>query len=148
MSERQPLTQWICDTCGEPVGIQSGWLEWLDGRDWRTGAKRGPHSFHIVHNRKRCFQNDGRDECSDNHLQYFLGPSGLAYLLSIIDPEIGDGPPADMAEYLEVFRRLQIPFYEEARPRLVEETRAEGRCYSMTTPEYCEQVAREGRRAD
>jgi hypothetical protein len=147
MNDRQPLTQWACDTCGEAVDSKSGWLEWLDGRDHAAGVRRGPRNFHIVHNRSRCFQNDGHDECSDNHLHYFVGPAGLAYLLSIIDPAVGDGPPADLAEYLEVFRRLQVPYYEEARPRISEEARRESP-YTVTTPEYCEQVAREAAHED
>jgi hypothetical protein len=54
-------------------------------------------------------------------LENFVGPSGINYLLAFLD--VGDylqpdyeGPQAsDLRGFTETFRRLHIPYYEEAR---------------------------------
>jgi len=116
MPSLKPLEEWICDTCRQPVSIADGWVEWLDP------VKRGPRDFHIVHHRSRCFQHTDAVDRSDNALNYFLGPDGLQILLAmldrgrILDPNAERLPAIpDLPSFVEVFRRLHIPYYEEAR---------------------------------
>ena len=116
MPRFKPLEEWICDTCRQPVSIADGWVEWLDS------VERGTRDFHIVHNRNGCFQHTDADDRSDMHLNYFLGPDGLQYLLAmldvgrILDPSAERLPAiTDLPSFVEVFRRLHIPYYEEAR---------------------------------
>jgi hypothetical protein len=109
----KPMEQFICDECGEVIEkIEDGWLEWIDN----TGNPI--HGFRIVHasGRSPRFKNGGN--CyypeylgiSDNHLEYFTGMNGLAYLLSIFDRNL-----RDPKELVEIIRRLHIAYYEEAR---------------------------------
>lgn len=119
-----PLAQWICDTCdGMILSPGEGWLEWLEPTDLQD------HSFRIVHHwtsspRKDsggCYQHQGDPDCRDAHLHELLGPQGLVYLLSFLDPGPHHEPDyerpriGDMRNFIEVFRRLHIPHYEEAR---------------------------------
>ncbi len=115
MKPVEPLTQWWCDTCGEPMNIADGWLEWID-------PNNVPQGFRIVHNRAKCFHYTNHPHRSDNHLEYFLGPEGLQKFLSkldvgpILNPENKwPGKIGDMPNFVDTIRRLHIPFYEEAR---------------------------------
>jgi hypothetical protein len=117
MPKMKPLKEWVCDKCGGIVGIEDGWLEWLSG----NGGK-GPRLFHIVHNQRKCYHHEGAYDRADMHLDAFLGPEGLQNLLSmiddgdILDPSEAQTPPMpDRRSFTDTLRRLQIPYYEEAR---------------------------------
>ena len=107
-----PLRQWICDSCGEAIEKpENGWFEWYTERD--TSLDSG---FRIVHHRGSCMYNDQRLEQqnrspSDFALSMVLGHNGLALLLNLMERK----KFADMKEFIEVFRRLHLPYYEEAR---------------------------------
>ena len=123
----RPLKQWICDFCGEVIASPvDGWLEWLDDADHRA------HEFKIVHHfpaspqretrSNGCYHYSKHPDRADMHLDSFLGADGLAYLLSFIDigykeiPSHREGPRVrSTREWAELFRRLQLPYYEEAR---------------------------------
>ncbi|MFT4565677.1 MAG: hypothetical protein ACI9FN_000630 [Saprospiraceae bacterium] len=55
------------------------------------------------------------------HLKHFIGVAKINNLLSFIDvgpyhePEYHGPSVKDLREYTEIIRRLNIPFYEEAR---------------------------------
>lgn len=107
------LEEWVCDTCGNTLTEKEGILEWLEPED-------GPHSFRIVHTRKKCLaQHQNR---RDIHLGACLGPRGVGSLLAIVDPGRLLDPEGDykkaareIRSYADIFRRLQLPYYEEAR---------------------------------
>ena len=108
----RPLTKWYCDVCGERIeSVQDGYVVW----------KNEPgYVFKIIHQR-RCDQR--REYPASKALEEFLGPEGLTYLLS----KLSIGPIAqngekhqvsrlpDLDEYVDFTRRVQIPYYEEAR---------------------------------
>ena len=107
----QPFTKWYCDVCGESIeAAANGYVIWKPVDD---------HGFKIVH-KKRC---DQRDHISSKALPEFLGPEGLTYLLSklSIGPILQDVDGAalhrrpNLDEYVDFTRRVQIPYYEEAR---------------------------------
>lgn len=118
------LTQFICDTCGKIIkSPQEGWLEWI--RDSKTGKV---HSFRIVHhqmasplkNPEGCYQHGNVIGRSDDHLDHILA-NPTAELLMHLDigsyhnPSFSGPYVADFRNYVETFRRLTIPYYEEAR---------------------------------
>jgi hypothetical protein len=123
----EALKQWICDACGELIARpQDGSIEWLDSSEKRARA------FRIVHcaaasPRKagpggNCHFHRNASDRVDVDLSKFLGASGLAQLLAFLDigqvfdpkcdrlPKIGE-----MRSFVEIFWRLQLPSYEEAR---------------------------------
>ena len=94
-------------------GAEKGYVVW--GRD-EAGAATG---FQIVHMSK-C---DDKSKHKSNALRDFLGANGLAKLTammsygSLANTHRGEGPKlADLDEFTDFLRRVQIPFYEEARP--------------------------------
>lgn len=113
-----PLNQWICDTCNKKINTpDEGWVEWVS-----FGGEIPPQEFYIVHNDQFCYRHSRRRGRKDMHLEYFLGPDGLMKLMSLYDPGAHNYSsnleivlPKDMLEWNEIVRRLQIPYYEEAR---------------------------------
>ncbi len=119
----KPLQQWICDSCGEVINDpEQGYVEWMETEDKM-------HGFRIVHHalyspRKReggdCYYSHS-ERGGDLALSDLLGVRGLLDLTSWIDvgewhnPKY-DGPHVrDMREWTTLFRRLHVPYYEEAR---------------------------------
>ena len=108
--ELRPLEQWYCDTCDEIIERATDGL-----LIHRVEAGRAS-AFKIVH--------AGCDdpECKEKHpLKDWVGPKGLAQLLGLLDPGVHhlptfEGPKvADVREWVDLVRRLQLPHYEEAR---------------------------------
>ncbi|WP_157885542.1 hypothetical protein [Acetobacter ascendens] len=112
-----PLTAWRCDKCGEAVNAENGWLE------WESDEGNGPRNFHIVHNKNECFFHTRSPSRRDHHLHYFLGTKGQQYLLKLLYPGTffmshftrGDWDYPNIPDFAEIFRRLHVPYYEEAR---------------------------------
>jgi hypothetical protein len=120
----RPLEQWICDHCGEIIeSPEQGFLEWIrDENDKR-------YDFKIVHHAPysprrpsgHCYHHDDISGRQDLPLKHFVGGEGSAHLLSFLDvgpyhEEDYPGPRVrDIREFVELMRRLTIPYYEEAR---------------------------------
>jgi len=110
----KPLTKWYCDVCGNKIeDINEGYVIWKSTKELKS------YSFKIVHTAK-C---DLKDHKASNELKRFLGDKGLAYLLSklSIGPIMGYTNQesfcgvADFDEFVDFIRRVQTPFYEQAR---------------------------------
>jgi hypothetical protein len=105
---------WRCSSCGELItGIQDGWVEWLAGDDAQgTGRLRG---LRLVHKTPDCQYDEHREFRKDQSiveglaLERFVGPDGLMLLLSFLAS--GEFP---RDEVLELIKRVQIPYYEQA----------------------------------
>jgi hypothetical protein len=118
-----PLTTWICDACGDDVTEpQLALLIWRTDRE-ADGAWRA-YDFKIVHKNldgRQCDPGAGSGYRSNLELDNYLGPDGVAWLLSMLSkgPLLGGGgceiQPQDMDDFVDLFRRLQVPHYEEAR---------------------------------
>lgn len=75
---------------------------------------------------RRCDPGGAHGYLSSMDLQHFLGPDGLALLLSwlSVGPLKGGGSGpcvADLDEFVDFVRRVQTPYYEEARPHFGDE---------------------------
>jgi hypothetical protein len=123
-----PLEQWLCDTCGRLIeGVAEGYVEW--NAENTFGDKEIAKDFHIVHVGGRsslgppgyCFQHQNARGRRDLPMKDFLGPKGIAQMLSFLDvgtfhlEEYSGHAVGDMREFVELFRRTQLPYYEQAR---------------------------------
>jgi hypothetical protein len=129
-----PSRQWICDSCCEVIQKpEHGYLEWKrdpeqgSGPRHRAGFRIVHHALHSPHRTEKHQRGDGTncyykksDRGGDFELTHFLGPDGLVALTAWIDvgeekdPEYS-GPAVDLREWTVLFRRLHVPYYEEAR---------------------------------
>jgi hypothetical protein len=125
-----PLKQWYCDTCDELIERpEDGWLEWMVDGNHRAYGYRICHHFVASPIAKEAGGVFGSQSCykyneaghRDNHLHKFLGTDGMIPLLSeihvgpVLDPR-GTQPTEvkDFSGWAHTFRRLHIPYYEEA----------------------------------
>ncbi|NQY79018.1 MAG: hypothetical protein HRT47_01775 [Candidatus Caenarcaniphilales bacterium] len=99
------------------VSPDEGYLEWVGG----VGIK--DHSFKIIHHKHEC-QRKEKDLpngfIKDGSLSRYLGVENLQNLYTLLHPGplYGKGKGIlveDINEYMEILRRLTIPYYEEAR---------------------------------
>jgi hypothetical protein len=118
MPKLKPLQEWICDTYGDKLVAEDGWIEWLDPVDEVQGA----HAFRIVHCGGPCYKHENHDACNDSHLDEFLGFNGLQKFLAMLDVGRVLDPTGnairsvpELRSFTDVIRRLHIPHYEEAR---------------------------------
>lgn len=110
----KPFTKWYCDVCGGKIEDASqGYVIWKSTDNLKY------HGFKIIHKAK-C---DLKDYPASAALKDFLGNKGLAYLLSKlsigpIKEALGHGSHCQVTktdEFVDFVRRVQTPFYEEAR---------------------------------
>lgn len=114
----EPLQQWICDTCGETINnVEEGYLQWLVERE----GEHKKYGFHIVHHllaspkggQWGCYYEDTLDvHVGDLDLEHYTGVDGLSYLLTLATYRNG---VRDVEEFIDIVRRIQTPYYEEAR---------------------------------
>lgn len=112
-----PTSTWRCDVCGEMIAASS------DGYViWRQSPEMKSFDFKIIH-KVRC---DIASHQSSSALDDFLGPDGLAKLLSHlslgpIKANLGQSrrltEVQDLDEFVDLIRRVQMPFYEHARTK-------------------------------
>jgi hypothetical protein len=116
MAIDQPLTTWYCDVCSERIeDVQKGYLT------WKINDSLHSHDFKIIHKTKCALVLD--DHPASVPLRNFVGADGLSYLLS----HLSLGPimlardikshcdASNIDEFVDLIRRLQTPYYEEAR---------------------------------
>ncbi|MFC1972063.1 hypothetical protein ACFLVE_01490 [Chloroflexota bacterium] len=108
-----PLKQWICDSCGGIIEKpEDGWLEWYSKESVES-------NFRIVHHNRSCMYDDLRKHnilVSDLNLTDVIGTHGLANSLFRIElSEKGVDKIQDLKEFVEILRRLHVPYWEEAR---------------------------------
>jgi len=118
----EPLRQFICDNCGKIITPpKEGVVEWLEEGD--STMYNSQYGFKIVHYNQKCyFYPDPKYPNSMSiPLEYFLGEKGYICILSFLDTgplimEKYKGPRVkNMREFVELMRRLTLPYYEEAR---------------------------------
>ena len=121
MAHLKPLKQWYCDVCGKVIKKpEDGYVIWSEDDDFNV------IDIKIIHQNREeggrivgCDRDDPRYSCS-LPLDSFLGDNGKAELLAMVDP----GPRfcseyksriTDKRMFLEFVKRVQLPYYEEAR---------------------------------
>lgn len=134
----QPLQTWTCDTCGEAVtGTPAdGLVVWRDRwpdnpieylqQDPPPTALPEMYDFRIVHNNgngtRSCDPGADQGFISNLPLERFLGADGLTMMLSwlSVGPIKGGGGSriSDTDQLVDFIRRVQIPYYEQARMHL------------------------------
>jgi hypothetical protein len=136
-----PLREWICDVCGELiVSPEAGVVEWLGSAEEKRSG------FRIVHAGARagcrrgaaCGYGDAPGK-AELPLTPLVGEAGMSLLLSFVGVgsihDAAGGPWVESArEFVEVTRRVTLPYYEEART-LWRRARAEGYFADMTEAE-------------
>jgi hypothetical protein len=151
----EPLRSWICDTCSEPITDPTRALV-----VWRSDADSYTYSdFLIVHktfrdraNPRYCDPEAEAGYTMSLDLDRILGVNGLTMLLSWLSygPLKGGGgsriAPSDLDAFVDLVRRVQVPNYEQARPRFRDEhTRHyldDANEYYPYLPEVLERVAK------
>ena len=137
-----PCRQFFCDTCGEVIESPSdGYVE------FEKDERHLQHNYNIVHNDSRCL----KDLNSSYELERLLGRQGIGLLSSWIHV----GPITDpigrerseyrsVIEFAEFFKRLQLPYYEQARHYLQRAASAgyiDGNATGSHDPQRLESIA-------
>ena len=116
----KPNKQFICDTCmGVIEQPKEGWVEWLVDRV--TEKESG---FRICHHGKcQKYREEPDGKCTlDLPLDTVLN-GHLSFLFEFFDEGVNHAPqgsnmridPNSIREFIELCKRLTIPYYEEAR---------------------------------
>lgn len=115
----KPLQQWYCDTCGEIIECpKDGYVQ------FKRNDNQEIEDFIIVHHKSVSPRKNTQNGCyqyrSDDSLESFLGDHGKVELLSLLDPGPYHMPNfrlfvTDIRKWKDIFMRLQLPYYEEAR---------------------------------
>lgn len=105
---------WYCDTCGGQItNPEEGYVT------WNVDEQHHEHGFVIIH-KIGC---DDERRPSGVPLADLVGFDGLTRLLSFLsvgplradDEHPTDPSITNIDEFVDLIRRLQLPFYEEAR---------------------------------
>ncbi|WNF44418.1 hypothetical protein [Rhodococcus sp. SG20037] len=111
---------WVCDKCSDDVTVEKGLV----------AARRDSHGllqdWRIVHNGD-CAPAENAGYTFSVELERMVGQDGLSHLLSFLSAgplQVQDPASPSPSEeignfdaYVDIFRRLQTPFYEKARRR-------------------------------
>lgn len=110
-----PLKVWYCDVCHKKIENPAE-----ANVIWRKDSSDKLCNFKIVHKKSR-----SEDGCDDNitypfslDLANFLGVNGLSALTSMLSSgiyNIYDLKKIELNSFVDLFRRCQVPYYEEAR---------------------------------
>lgn len=143
-----PLDSWTCDACGDEITNKKlGLLTWRE-TDFNA------HDFLIVHKNvdgRTCDPGFGNGYASSIVLDNATGPVGQSLLLAMLSVgplKGGSNTPKiqNFDQFVEVFRRLQTAWYEEARPHLADELThhwlGDANEYFPYTPEVLERIAK------
>ncbi|WP_204037262.1 hypothetical protein [Micromonospora qiuiae] len=123
MTGTAPLKTWQCDRCPDLITDPDMALV-----VWRREDQK-LKGFMIVHKSadgRDCDPGDQAGYRESSELSTFLGQVGAAYLLSWLSMGPVRGVPdtnqvADLDEFVDLFRRVQVPWYEQARPHFHDE---------------------------
>ena len=126
----KPLEQFICDECGDVIkSPEEGYVEWVSTQN--EDGKWVSHGFRIVHayyasprrhmDKEGCYRygmSRGRmDTDLKSYLQYVH--QEMFSLLDVGTVHDINGSTGcqitDFREYVDFFKRLTLPYYEEAR---------------------------------
>lgn len=111
-------SEWYCDTCGDKIVDPTTSLV-----VWRLDDMGRGYDYRVVHKSIGGRECDPGNEAGFLHsleISNFLGAEGVAHLLSYLSqgPILGGENSlrvGKMEQFVDLFRRMQTPYYEEAR---------------------------------
>lgn len=108
---------WTCDKCSNDVTLNG--LGLVAARHDSADPNRLLQDWKIVH-KNTCDPGASAGYVTSLDVERLVGPAGQAQLLSLLSagPLMNSGPSnriGDFDAFVDVFRRLHTPFYEEAR---------------------------------
>ena len=118
---KKPFQEYSCAVCGKKIPVEDGMLHWLQKKtdENDTSSLETLVDIHICCRRKPCNRvfenraiNEGLHEQWD-HLDSFVGTDKIDNLLTFPIERIV--PRELYKKYLDILRRLSLPYYEEAR---------------------------------
>jgi hypothetical protein len=113
----QPLKQWYCDCCSERLETNEGNVEWSRGKKFNEPS----HAFKIVHRREECSFKGVTPGDTYEYLSNFVGQEGLFRLIKLLERNTETKSKDNYAgEIAELMRRLHVPYWEEARGKLLQ----------------------------
>lgn len=140
-------TVWYCDTCNGEISDPEGSLV-----VWDFDSNLAKGGFGIVHKGRKC---DRDSESHSMELSHMIGADGQEHLLSFLSYgplPIREGTPrvADIDGFVDLFRRLHTPGYEEARRYFnvqeVQEQFSSANEFAAFTPSELEWIIKTGRK--
>lgn len=106
--EVEPFTRWRCDECGEAISHpRDGWVEWRQHAGVACDFRIVHHVSASPRDEQGCY---GEDVEGNMLLEETLGDDGLAWLMGLLARA-----PVNREQFAELVRRVQLPFYEDAR---------------------------------
>ena len=117
----EPFKKWVCDVCGKEIEkVEDGYVVWSENEQGQIDRIRILHKNNHVNGERVTGCDHDPTYRMSLPLESFLGDEGKVRLLSLIDPgadfrEDYKEHIADMRLFVEFFRRVQLPHYEEAR---------------------------------
>ena len=115
-----PLSVWYCDTCDEPIrDTATGNVVWRSDDNWEMRDFRVVHKNLADERPRRCDPNGDWEYSFE--LSYVLGVEGQVVLTAMLSagPLKGRkrqvGHVADLDEFVDLYRRMHLPYYEQAR---------------------------------
>jgi len=113
----KPFKVWYCDICGTPItSMNEGMLTWEKDNSGKS------YDFKVVHknNRANGIGCDNMSVPNSAELSWLIGENGLIFFTSFlstgnaISGNCGNGV-RDIDKFIDLMRRFQTPYYEEAR---------------------------------
>lgn len=110
-----PLKIWYCDVCGDPITNPGEAIV-----TWKEDENHKAYDFKITHKNSYGKLCDDKMRASSMELTWVLGNSGLVWLTSFMSRGFlgnfkGGNSIKDWDNFTDFFRRVQLPYYEEAR---------------------------------
>lgn len=139
---------WTCDTCSDDVTLNGKGL--VAARHNSEDPDRLLQDWKIVH-KNECDPGASAGYMFSVDVDKLVGPAGQAQLLALLSagPLMNAGPSnriADFDAFVDVFRRLHTPFYEEARRQFdepdVQDRFSDSHQYYPYLPDVLETIAK------
>jgi hypothetical protein len=111
-----------CDRCQNKIEkVSQGWVQWRNDENYQFyGFKithHRPHSKLELKTENGCyFYHRRMANLRDLPLSSFYGTDGMGFLLGMVSEQLPNGLPRikDNSEFLTLFMRLHLPYFEEA----------------------------------
>ena len=123
MPKLEPLQQWFCDRCGEVIEAASHGVVTFDRGNYRAGDEDLPktQNYRILHRWGHGPHGDGgcaKEVMLDDDLDSIVNNPGIWLAHLTVGPPLSRSEEVrchSLQEWAEIYKRLYIAYYEEAR---------------------------------